>query len=60
MTRTVPRRSDIRVRTHLPGLAIVHEPVAADHGSVFATAAPSAAAEVGFRLLPPPAPEPAG
>ncbi|WP_327064523.1 sensor histidine kinase [Kitasatospora sp. NBC_01302] len=37
------------------GLAIVHDLVAADHGTVFATAAPSGGAEVGFRL--PPAPD---
>ncbi|MFD7454455.1 ATP-binding protein [Kitasatospora sp. NPDC059827] len=36
------------------GLAIVHDLVAADHGSVFATAAPSGGAEVGFRLPPAP------
>ncbi|MFD0396673.1 sensor histidine kinase [Kitasatospora sp. NPDC127121] len=37
------------------GLAIVHDLVAADHGTVFATAAPSGGAEVGFHL--PPAPQ---
>ncbi|MFJ7249790.1 hypothetical protein ACIQWA_34855 [Kitasatospora sp. NPDC098652] len=47
MTRTVPRRCDIRVRARAlawPGLAIVHEPVAVGHGSGFATAAPSGGA----------------
>ncbi|MFF0295966.1 ATP-binding protein [Kitasatospora sp. NPDC004614] len=34
------------------GLAIVHDLVAADGGTVFATAAPGGGAEVGFRLPP--------
>ncbi|WP_371656458.1 MULTISPECIES: hypothetical protein [unclassified Streptomyces] len=34
------------------GPAIVHDLVTADHGTVFAAAAPDGGAEVGFRLPP--------